>query len=358
MNAVSASAPIHIVSTLLHHLDIDQKQCAPAAVPVNTQDLNQYLNDLLIEIRGKPQKREYQLPHSSTQFETALAAFLKQTNLSQCTEADALANRLLRIEAEVERKYGHLAKIFGVGHVKRGSFLQFMYRDGSGLYYLGVKVEHQSFLDEVDFLRKIGLGETQKIYKACRVGFDAQGNVNSVLVFDTNTKPSTYWWHEFWELVQLRTDADNTEQAVTEVCRVLAPLKASSSVDHTLLRNATIAAFKQQGRMDFDDFITKTFASYQPIDPSVSQHLSRLVEKMRQLPEVKRFDSQFELDPKAVPFRRVTVPLTEEISLSYEAGMPHLEDKIWASRTHDGKNVLIIEAPQEATQQFTFKAMD
>ena len=77
-----------------------------------------------------------------------------------------------------------------------------MYREGGVVHYLGVKVEHQLFLDEVDFKRKIGLGESQKIYKACKVSFDAAGTIGSALVFDTNSRPSTYWWREFWELTE------------------------------------------------------------------------------------------------------------------------------------------------------------
>ena len=79
---------------------------------------------------------------------------------------------------------------------------------------------------------------------------------------------------------------------------------------------------------------------------------------MRQFPFQKSFDSQFELDPAAVPFRRMTLPLTSEISLSYDEGIPNLGDKIWASKTKDGLEVLVIEAPQAATKRFKFKPME
>jgi hypothetical protein len=38
--------------------------------------------------------------------------------------------------------------------------------------------------------------------------------------------------------------------------------------------------------------------------------------------------------------------------------MPNLEDKIWASRTRDGQEILVIEAPQTTTNRFTFKALE
>lgn len=357
MSAVIASTPSRIISTILHHLDIDSRACAAATMPVDASDLERYLAELLAEIQAKPQKREYSLASLTTQFGTSLARFFAQQNLIQTPEAEALAQRLLRIELITEEKYGHL-NLTGTGHVKKGSFLQFMYREGGTIHYLGVKVEHQLFLDEADFKRKIGLGESQKIYKACKVSFDAAGVIGGALIFDTNSRPSTYWWRDFWELTERRTDAHNTEHAIQEVVRVLAPLRRASPADHTLLRNAAVAAFKQNGRMNFDQFITDTFANYQPTEPSVSQTLRTMVDKMRLLPAQKNFDSQFELAPAAVPFRRVTLPLTSEISLSYDEGMPNLKDKIWASRTRDGQEILVIEAPQATTNRFAFKALE
>ncbi len=357
MNTAAVNTPARILSTILHHVDIERRSCAAATMPVDASDLERYLADLLDEIQAKPQKREYRLADLTTQFGTALRQFFAQQDLTKSAEAESLAQRLLRIELTTEDKYGHLNPA-GTGHVKKGSFLQFMYREGGGVHYLGVKVEHQLFLDEADFKRKIGLGESQKIYKACKVSFDTAGMFSSVLVFDTNSKPSAYWWRDFWELAEQRTDAHNTETAIKEVVRILAPLKRTSPVDHSILRNAAIAAFKQTGQMNFDQFITNTFANYQPSEPAVSDSLGQMVVKMRKLPSQKSFDSQFELVPTAVPFRRLTLPLTSEISLSYDEGIPNLEDKIWASRTRDGQDVLVVKSPQAATNRFKFKALE
>lgn len=354
MNTVTVTAPSRIISTVLHHLDIGARTYAAATMPVDASDLERYLAELLDEIDAKPQKREYHLADPDTQFGISLSRFYVQQDLVGSSEADAMAKRLLRIELAAEAKYGHL-NAAGTGHVKKGSFLQFMYRDNGTVHYLGVKVDHQLFLDEADFKRKIGLGESQKIYKACKVSFDAAGTIGSAVVFDTNSKPSAYWWRDFWELTEQRTDTHNTEQAVKEVVRVLGPLKKKSPADYTLLRNATVAAFKQTGQMNFDQFVTNTFANYQPIENEVSQMLEKMVNKMRQLPAKRNFDSQFGLAPAAVPFRRVTLKVTSEISLYYDEGMPNLEDKIWASRTRDGQDVLVIEAPRETTKLFRFK---
>lgn len=357
MATTPSNQPNRIISNALHHLDIGQKKCTTANIPVEASDLEQYLDELLIEIQLKPQRRAYKVSNVHTQFGTSLVDFFSRQNLPLNTKATALAERLLRIELDTESKYGHL-NASGTGLLKKGSFLQFIYREKGDLFYLGVKVEHQSFLDETDFKRKIGLGESHKIYKACKVKFESNGEFEAATVFDTNTKPSAYWWRDFWELSEQRTDAHNTETAITAVLKELNTFKRSSPVDYSILRNASIAAFKQNAPMDFDQFVTSTFVSYVPTDPSIQEKLNKTVKKLKDLPSEKKFDSHFQLSPDAVPFRRRTVPVTNEISISYDEGIPNLDEKIWASRTVDGKDVLMIEANTEATKRFKFKALD
>lgn len=340
-----------VLGTALHHLDIDSKTCTVVPIPQDS-DLQSYLNTLLTEIAGKPQSRAYHLVSDSTEFAVSLAKFQVGRALVS-TAAGALASRLLRIEVTTDERYGHLATP-GTAHVKRGSFLQFLFDSSGTLGYLAVKVEHQSILDEKDFKRRVGLGESQKIYKACRVDFDAAGRPQQALVFDTNAKPSVYWWNDVWELQPIRSDEVNTTEAVKHVVHVLQKIKKAAPVDYTILRNATVAAFKQAGAMDFDQFVTSIFATYTPIEASLANEIPKLVSQLRELPAKKKFDSHFTLAPTAVPYKKVKVELNTGITLSYDEDLAHLSDRIWATQTEDGKEVVVVDAP-EAAKQFKFK---
>lgn len=223
---------------------------------------------------------------------------------------------------------------------------------------MGVKVEHQGFIDEEDFKRHIGIGESNKIYKACRVSFDGVGVPSSVRVFDTNSRIATYWWHDFLELAESRTDAHNTRTAAEEVVRALGPLKRKSPSDYTVLRNATVAAFKREGTMKFDDFVETVFSSYEADSDEAQVELKQIISKIKSLPSTKNFDGQFELDPKSVPFRRVNLPLSKEVVVSYDEGMSNIGEKIWSSRTGTGKTVVVIQADEAAAKRFAFKPME
>jgi hypothetical protein len=353
MNAIVApSASRTILSTTLHHLDLNASTCSPATIPSGNSDLGIYLDELLFEISAKPQHRAYQLSSSTTEFATSLNSF-HQAQALAATGAEALAARLLRIELQTDAKYGHLNP--SGTHIRKGSFLQYMYRENSRSHYLGVKVDHHAFIDEQDLRRRVGLGQTQKLFKACRVTFDANGTPHEALIFDTNARPSVYWWREFWELKELRSDQHNTETAIRGVIKCLNSIKKAAPTDYTHLRNAAITAFKQAGPLDFTVFVDTIFANYQPVEMALGQSLTKMVDKIRQLPATNKFDVQFTLVPGAVPFKRMNVAVSEEVSLSYNEDVANLDDKIWSSRTRDGKDVVVIRAT-EAADRFKFKS--
>lgn len=352
MAEVDALPVERILSTSLHHIDLVNSDCRQMAAVLSDSDMEGYLSDLLKEIRGKEQRKTYQFDRDSTEFYRSLVAFISTRTIAGNPSSEQLAQRLLEKELQTEARYGHLGPL-GRGHIKRGSFLQFLYQDGGILGYLGVKVEHQSFLDENDFKKKVGLSIENKIYKACMVTFSTDGLPASVLVFDTNAKPSTYWWQAFLELTELRNDTLNTRKAVEEVVKVLNGIKKNFPVDHTILRNSTIAAFRQIGTMRFDEFVAKTFESYVPTDPALAEKLPKLAEDLHALPTKKNFDSLFELVPSEVPFKKKKIDLSKEVSITFDEGMVDLDRKIWAE-IRAGQKLVVIDSP-EGFDKFVLK---
>lgn len=299
---------------------------------------------MLREVNDKPQKRQYEFHRETTEFYTSLASFIEDQDLEVNSSAASLASRLLDKEVDTDERYGHLGSA-GYGHVKKGSFLQFLYRDEQDISYLGVKIEHQIFLDEDDFRKKIGLAIANKIYKACKVSFNENGLPYNVFIYDTNTKPTVYWWKYFLELKEVRDDALNTKTASKEVIRVVNRLKAKHPTDYTILRNATIAAFKQQGEMKYDEFVDNTFLNYVTEDEELKGKLPNIVKSLRELPDKKKFDSKFSLVPSEVPFNRSKVSLSKEITISMDEGIENLNEKVWSEKSSSGQKLVVINSP-------------
>lgn len=151
-----------------------------------------------------------------------------------------------------------------------------------------------------------------------------------------------------------RDDSFNTRKASQEVVKVLNGIKREFPVDHTILRNAVVAGFKQQGQMLYIDFIEKVFANYQSDDSQLMSKLPAIIGELKALPQKKNFDSQFNLVPSEVRFRRLKVELTNEITLSLDEGIADLENKIWAEKSADGKKLVVIDSPK-GFEQFVYK---
>lgn len=334
-----------IISSVLYHIDVDNKKHEKIIIEDDGNDIEGYLSDLLVEVSADTHKRAYQFNRETTEFYQSLNSFYDAQDLFNSTAAENLAKRLLEKEIDTDNRVGHLSAK-GTGHVKKGSFLQFLYREEGVVSYLGVKIEHQIFLDENDFKKKIGLAIADKVYKACKTTFDADGIPIEVFIFDKNKKPSVYWWKDFLELKEIRGDALNTKTASSEVIKYLNRLRNDYPSDYTILRNATISAFKQQGTMKFDHFISNTFENYEPENITLKEKLAKDLPKLRALPENKKFDSSFTLVPSEVPYKRSSVRLSKEITISYDDGIDNLEDKIWSEKTADGKKLVVINSPE------------
>ncbi len=331
-----------IISTVLHQINIGNKECKNIPI-LDHSDLEGYLSDVLNEVKNKEQKRLYEFARDITDFKTILTSYGTQQILKDNPSSLVLAKKLLDVEIDTDKKYGHLGTS-GNGHVKKGSFLQFLYKENGNIFYLGVKIEHQEFLDEADFKLKVGLSIANKIYKACSISF-ISCLPSEINIYDTNAKASKYWWHDFLALKVVRDDELNTKESSDEVIKVLKRYKKDFPLDYTILRNSTIGAFKQAGEMKYDEFITNIFENYIPENKMFLDKKDKLLKSLKELPAKKKFDTHFTLVPSAVSFKKSKVPLSSEINIEYDEDMLNIKDKIWAEETIDGRKLVVINSP-------------
>lgn len=346
MNAPGHPSALQILSAVMHHIDSKKKSIQHVPINISAVDLNGYLDKLLSEIRDQENKRVYSPASATSEFSTCLSDFKINPILENNSHSTTLARRLVREEFESINRHPNLNPI------AKGSFLQFTYQDGTTLKYLGVKVEHSTFIDINTLIRAAGLADDRKLYKAVMVELSQAAN-NNIYVYDTNGKPAAYWWKNFLELDVQRNDSENTKNAVDAVIKTLGLLKSEFPADHSLLRNSAIAAFKQKSVMRYGEFVDNLLSTYDPVDAAAKNKISTIEQKLRQLPATKNFDTQFMLDPAAVPYRQRKITLSPEITLTIKEGIEKLDEKIWASKTQDGRNILVIQT--EHVNGFEFK---
>ena len=163
-------------SSVLYHIDLDAPTFTQSPITLNeeSKDLSEYLMALQRDVEKNEHGREYSFKRTTTELYTALMAFSRKSSVTEVPESGSLAAKLHDIERGVDKKYASLAKgrPADQGVVRRGDFLQMLYRQEGKLIYLAVKVDQQKFLDEIDHKNRNGLPHSKKVYKACKVVFD------------------------------------------------------------------------------------------------------------------------------------------------------------------------------------------
>jgi len=338
-----------ILSICLHQVDSSQGLLQRIELSGDTADLNGYLKSLLSEIDEQEHKRSYSFKRETSEFRVALQEFSTNGILVELN-AEGLAGKLLEEECRVDKTHGQLGrkKQGKKGIVNKGSFLQFLYKSGddSKSCYLGVKIEHQVFLDEQDFRKRSGLPETSKVYKACRVSF-FDDDVENISVYDKNPKPSLYWWSGFLELEVVRNDAENTLKAANAIMKILnTKVKKMHPAEYTHLRNAAIVALKQVVQINYFDLIDNLLKNASFDDDSFNAKIPGLIADLKKAPLDKKdgFDPQFTAVPKAVPYKKRRVDLGREISITYPDDCVNLSDTIWTEEDEKGRKLVIIES--------------
>lgn len=336
---------LEIINVSLFRLDIEGNQKEEMFINESNEDLSEYLNDLIGELSKGSNKRAFEISRDTTEVSRCLYAIYNDHDCFHGKEGEAIAARLLAVEVNTDEKYGHLGGENKRTHVNKGSFIQFLYKENNVLKYLGVKVEHQEFLEEVNFKKIVGLGVENKIYKAFRAAFIG-GKISEVDVYDSQRKLAKYWWYGFLELSEVRTNGFNTERACKETISKINRLKRLDLNDYRELRNAIIVAFKQQGSMDYFQFVEDVVENFSSESEEVNKAVKKIATELKLLPESKGFDNLFDLEPSAVPFRKRNFQLDEGITLSINEELDDMDGKVWAEMTASGEKLVVIKSSE------------
>jgi len=328
---------IGIQFTSLHHIDHVSGKITKIDVNSKSKDLEEYIEHLMYDIQEKETKRYFEFKSNTTEVRRALGKLI----IDDYEEAvNISANRLLDVEQRTQEKVKKL-KV----EILKGSLFQTIINvDKDNKLIIIGKADHNDFLDAKDFVLHMGLPWKKKIFKSFLAVINKYGEVTKVLVADSNNKISEYWWSDFFELKELRTNAHNTEHFLDIIDKkVLNPLRKEYKSDYLTLRYAAIAYFRNNSDFDFIDFFNSIFKNYLPKnDKFPSQKIN---DKVQKIPEKYSIDTQFKIDKDSIK-KRVTdiVDLNEGMQLVLK-GQPDL-NKIKSYRDDDGDACISIKTEE------------
>lgn len=223
-----------------------------------------------------------------------------------------IASRLLRIEKEVHDKHVQFTKL------KKGVLLQaYVELDGTPIYFLA-KIEHIAFLEEKAWVKRIGLPFEQQILKTCLIKFKKNPGIDSIVLYDTNQTIANYWWNQFLELKEKKSDAQNARKSLVHLKKTLSRNLEEEACEH-------YKKLIEKAEEDYtpDDKADKEFDYEKMVDTLIDKHdfkntkidKQKLKESAKK-PAGERFDKIITIKAQRLEVRKGnTFKLHEQIKL-------------------------------------------
>jgi hypothetical protein len=255
--------------------------------------------------------------------------------------ADVLAKRLHEKQQNVES---------GTIKVQEGDLLTLYFESNGRSHVLLAKLEQMSFLNRTTGKKDDGFPfDKNRLLKTCHCELskeDGAWTIGEVSIYDSSSEFRRFWWHDFLELTELTDDAKNSHRALAAWKELLEKqVKPVSKVDYHILRNNVGFFFRSPHAYNHKKFVKQILGAYQP--ESKELDVAALKTKAEKLPQQskaldKRFDEEFDIDPKACNVKLRPIRLTPEIDLVLKAPVEHLKEVVKPAKVDGKKGVFVV----------------
>lgn len=315
---------LNLVFRTLYHIDREQETTEHVNLE-GENDLLAFVKRLVAALDSTSVRRTYYFSRDTIESKKAIESIVAGDSIDK--HAKALAERLLATELTAQKRVKQIATL------QRGSLLICHIRNGSVDRVLICKVEHSDFLDESELSRRVGLPFEKQALKAAIGEYNQSGKIAEMNLYDSGSRVSEYWWRDFFELTESRSNNQNTDEVFTIIDKAIGTeLKPISKADFVYLRNDFIRFFKNEETFTLKKFRENVLEKYKPISEKVD--LSKLTKKVVSRCEYKGIDDSFDIDisniKSKVRFRSV-INLTNALDL-------HIKDDLNINNTINSFN--------------------
>lgn len=345
-------------SKSIYIINYEEEKVESRVIP---ETLNNIIEKIISEINENTSTRKYKPRFQTTQVISLIKQITVDKIFKEKQEQEIevhfqeIAQRLLHIEIEMQKQIDRLGK-----QLKKGSLIQALLQDEQSLeyFYIIAKVEHSDWIDDMDFTLKTGFPRNKRnIWKSSIFELINDGEeiiVDSAKIYlDGVTK---YWHHNFLEVNEMINDEVNTKTAFKNIEIVLTrSLKGKAPNDFAVLRNSVIGYMRTSRQINYNEMINFIFNDYEANEITIEE-LKTLKEKLYELPEKKKFDTQFNSVPSALKARiRKTYQVNASVEIKITDHVGDFKETIQAVEDADGKRFIKIRTTDDVTFK-TFKS--
>lgn len=256
-------------------------------------EIDAYIDELVEQCVEQNGDREYGFDENRDVTKVRLDHIVQANNRD--AECLALASRLAQIENSKNDEYANLMHDIPQGLLVVA--LVDMERDDVPRNRLIIaKADYTEFIEKTTGARTNGLPTKKKVFKSFIASFSIDnGHVDytSIMTFDPQKNKATYWWNDFLELKQPRTDTDNTKTAMNVIKReILNKIKESHREAYLPLYGSTMVYMRTEGEFDLEYYRDVVFGGQVINDPTFN--MATWQQKITNLPDGrKKFDRHF-----------------------------------------------------------------
>ncbi len=309
-------------------------------IPVN---INVYIQELIQDCAEKAGDREYIFDNTRGLTKSRILCIVKDEN--RIDKALELAERLTKVEYDSNERHRNLKSKIPTG-ILLVAYVD-MELDGRNEYkVILAKADYTEFIEEVTGQKKTGLPTKKKLFKSfiANVQWSEEApELINMKTYDPQKDRAQYWWDTFLELSEVRSDEENTVNAMKLLKKeILIPIKEQHPEAYLPLYNTTIRYMRARGDFDLEHFRDNVFGAQVINDPSFS--MERWKNKITNLTkEEKRFDRNFTKTPEIIKERSYSteLELTPLIDLRIKKDFAAREKIIRPVKEHGDEGIFI-----------------
>jgi hypothetical protein len=284
------SEPLTIFNAVVQKVDCKGQILGSPFYRTNEKDIKTYLTGVIRSVVNIPRSQRFQFCGKGFDSKSAIEIL---AGIAFKVEALELTKRLLECEIVVQKK------IVGLSELREGSLLCAHFKLGEQESVMLVKIDHAGYLNELTLQRTSGLPEKQRAQKCATFSIVAGVADPTVVISDSNSTLTEYWWGSFLNLESLSSPRQNTLRAFKAVESLLkTKIEKKSPSDYWTLRNAFVSYFTTRPQCIFDEMIDDVMGGYSAHDSDLD--MTKIIAEARELPKKKDFDSHFSIAPDVI----------------------------------------------------------
>ena len=305
-------------------------------------EIDTYIDELMDQCVSQDGDREYVFDTDRETTETRLSNIIVARNRDE--ECLRLASRLAQVEHSKNDEYANLKHNIPLGVLVIA--LVDIGQVGVLNKIVLAKADYTEYIEQTTGARTAGLPTRKKVFKSFIASYRAdRGGVEfpSMMTFDPQKNKASYWWDDFLELLQPRTDSDNTKTAMSVIKKeILNKIKLSHKGAYLPLYNSTMVYMKTEGDFDLEDYRDNVFGAQHINVEGFDMEVWK--QKITNLPNGrKKFDRHF---PKVVddikqPEMGTDIELTPLVVLHIKAPFEGMANTIKAIEYEGERGVFI-----------------